>query len=85
VTLPERSTPIPPYRSRPLPQGTVDEVFAAAGQAVATGDVLYDIKVETVRDPVETKDAMGNPVITQPKPLVTFEEVLAPSAGVLSS
>lgn len=65
--------------------GTVDEVFASTGQAVNAGDTLFDIKVETVREPVETTDAAGNISITQPKPSVTFEKVLAPIAGVLSS
>lgn len=85
VTLPGTVNADPAVPVKAVAAGTVDEVFVAAGQTVATGDVLYDIKVETVRDPVETKDALGNPVITQPKPLVTFEDVLAPSAGVLSS
>jgi membrane fusion protein, macrolide-specific efflux system len=85
VTLPGTVNADPAVPVKAVAAGTVDEVFVAAGQTVATGDVLYDIKVETVRDPVETKDPLGNPVITQPKPLVTFDDVLAPSAGVLSS
>ena len=65
--------------------GTVDEVFASTGQTVNAGDKLFDIKVETVRDPVETTDAAGNISVTQPKPSVTFEKVLAPITGVLSA
>lgn len=66
--------------------GTVDEIFFAAGATVAAGDKIYDIKVETVRDPVETTDpATGMIAITQPKPAVTFEKVFAPADGVLSA
>lgn len=65
--------------------GTVDEVFVAEGATVAQGDKLYDIRVETPRDPVEGVDAEGNPTVTQPKPIVTFSKVLAPANGVVSS
>lgn len=65
--------------------GTVDELFAQQGAAVAQGDVLYDIKVETPRDPVETTGPDGLVQISQPKPIVTFEKVLAPISGVLTS
>ncbi|MET0956256.1 MAG: efflux RND transporter periplasmic adaptor subunit [Cryobacterium sp.] len=66
--------------------GTVDEIFFAAGQTVTEGDKIYDIKVETVLDPVETTDAAtGMVTVTQPKPAVTFEKVFAPASGVLSS
>lgn len=85
VTLPGTVNADPAVPVKAVAVGTVDEVFVTAGTTVATGDVLYDIKVETVPDPVETKDPLGNPIITQPKPVVTFEDVLAPSAGILSS
>ncbi|WP_181397178.1 efflux RND transporter periplasmic adaptor subunit [Cryobacterium arcticum] len=66
--------------------GTVDEIFFAAGQTVTEGDKIYDIKVETVLDPVETTDAAtGMVTVTQPKPAITFEKVFAPASGVLSS
>lgn len=66
--------------------GTVDEIFVATGQTVTEGDTIYDIRVETVRDPVETTDAAtGMVTVTQPKPAVTFEKVFAPADGVLSS
>ncbi len=65
--------------------GTVDEIFIQQGATVAAGDKIYDIKVETVRDPVESTDAMGNPTVTQPKPVISYAKVLAPAAGVLSS
>lgn len=85
VTLPGTISADPAVPVKAIAQGTVDEVFVVAGQAVATGDKLYDIKVETPRDPVETTDAAGGMSVTQPKPLVTFEKVLAPSSGTLSS
>ncbi len=85
VTLPGTVNADPAVPVKAVAVGTVDEVFFTAGAAVATGDVLYDIKVETVRDPVETTGPDGVPIVTQPKPLVTFEKVLAPSAGILSS
>ncbi|WEO78633.1 efflux RND transporter periplasmic adaptor subunit [Cryobacterium sp. SO2] len=65
--------------------GTVDELFFAPGQTVTAGDKLYDIKVETVLDPVETTDETGLVTITQPKPAITFEKVFAPASGVLSA
>jgi len=65
--------------------GTVDELFVALGAAVAVGDKIYDIRVETLKDPVETTDALGQVTITQPKPVISFAPVLAPAAGVLSS
>jgi macrolide-specific efflux system membrane fusion protein len=85
VTLPGTVSADPAVPVKAIAQGTVDEVFVTAGQAVATGDTLYDIKVETLRDPVETTDAAGNTSVTQPKPLVSFAKVLAPSSGTLSS
>jgi multidrug efflux pump subunit AcrA (membrane-fusion protein) len=65
--------------------GTVDELFVGQGATVNQGDELYDIKVETPRDPVETTGPDGSVQMTQPKPIVTFEKVLAPSSGVLTS
>jgi macrolide-specific efflux system membrane fusion protein len=65
--------------------GTVDELFFAPGQTVTAGDKIYDIKVETVLDPVETTDETGLVTIEQPKPAITFEKVYAPADGVLSA
>ncbi|WP_231556370.1 hypothetical protein [Cryobacterium sp. MLB-32] len=65
--------------------GTVDELFVAAGAPVTAGDKIYDIRVETIKDPVETTDALGQVTMTQPKPVVTFSKVLAPATGLLSS
>jgi hypothetical protein len=85
VTLPATVSADPAVPVRAIAQGTVDEVFVTAGHAVSAGDKLYDIKVETPRDPAETTDAAGTMSVSQPKPLVTFEKVLAPSSGTLSS
>ena len=65
--------------------GAVDEVFAAAGQQVAAGQKLYDIKVPDEVEPAETVGPDGMPTMTTPKPSFHFEKVLAPTAGVLSS
>lgn len=65
--------------------GTVDEIFLPQGSAVTAGDVIFDIKVETVQDPVESTDPQGTVTVTQPKPLVSYSQVLAPAAGVLSA
>jgi macrolide-specific efflux system membrane fusion protein len=65
--------------------GTVDELFFSPGQTVTAGDKIYDIKVETVLDPVETTDETGLVTVEQPKPAITFEKVYAPADGVLSA
>lgn len=65
--------------------GTVNKVQATAGQAVEAGAVLFDIKVETPRDPVTETGPDGSQIVTERKPLVRFVEVAAPIAGVLSS
>ncbi|ROQ15736.1 hypothetical protein EDF54_0603 [Rathayibacter sp. PhB93] len=65
--------------------GTVDDVYITQGATVASGDLIYDIRVETVRDPVETTGADGLVTVTQPPPSVRFERVYAPAAGVLSA
>jgi len=86
VTLPGTVSADAAVPVKAVAAGTVDEIFFAAGQSVAAGDKIYDIKVETVRDPVETTDAAtGMVTITQPKPAVTFEKVYAPADGVLSA
>lgn len=77
------SDPAKPVKA--VAAGTVDELFVGQGASVTQGDQLYDIKVETPRDPVETTAPDGSIQITQPKPLVTFEKVLAPATGVLTS
>lgn len=65
--------------------GTVDDVYVEQGTAVATGDLLYDIRVETPRDPVETTGPDGVVSVSQPPPAVRFERVYAPAPGVLSA
>jgi multidrug efflux pump subunit AcrA (membrane-fusion protein) len=65
--------------------GAVDEVFAKAGQGVAAGDLLYDIKVEQTAAPVETMGPDGLPIVTTPAPSFRFEQVRAPSAGILAA
>jgi multidrug efflux pump subunit AcrA (membrane-fusion protein) len=61
--------------------GTVDEVYFAVGAPVAAGDVVFDVKVEIVRDPAETVDAEGKPLPA----IFRYEEVTAPASGTLSS
>ncbi|MGW9630380.1 efflux RND transporter periplasmic adaptor subunit [Agromyces sp. NPDC055520] len=65
--------------------GAVDEVFVTAGQQVAAGQKLYDIKVQDEVEPTETLGPDGLPSMTMPKASFHFEKVLAPSAGVLAS
>ncbi|MBG6214972.1 MAG: efflux RND transporter periplasmic adaptor subunit [Cryobacterium sp.] len=85
VTLPGTVSADPAVAVKATAIGTVDEIFVAAGLAVNKDDKIYDIRVETIKDPVETTDADGNVTITQPKPVITFAKVLAPIAGILSS
>jgi len=86
VTLPGTVSADAAVPVKAVAAGTVDEIFFTAGQSVAAGDKIYDIKVETVADPVETTDpATGMVAINQPKPVVTFEKVFAPADGVLSA
>lgn len=65
--------------------GKVDEVFVSQGQWVDAGTKLYDIKVETIREPVESIGPDGMPQITQPKPTISFAKVLAPISGTLTA
>jgi hypothetical protein len=85
VTLPATVSADPAATVKATVVGTVDDLFVAAGASVATGAPLYDIRVETVPDPVEKTDAEGLVTIEQPKTVVTFVKVLAPAAGTLSS
>ena len=85
VTLPGTVTADPAVAVKATAIGTVDEIFLAAGQTVNKNDKIYDIRVETIKDPVESTDADGNVTITQPKPVITFVKVLAPITGTLSS
>lgn len=85
VTLPGTISADPAVAVKANAVGTVDEIFLTAGQPVNADDKIYDIRVETIKDPVETMDADGNVTVTQPKPQVTFAKVLAPISGILSS
>ena len=86
VTLPGTVSADAAVPVKAVAAGTVDEIFFAAGESVTAGDKIYDIKVETVRDPVESTDAAtGMVTVTQPKPAITFEKVYAPADGVLSA
>jgi macrolide-specific efflux system membrane fusion protein len=85
VTLPGTVSADAAVPVKAVAVGTVDELFFAPGQTVTAGDKIYDIKVETVRDPVETTDETGMVTVTQPKPVITFEKVYAPADGVLSA
>ncbi|WP_223690911.1 efflux RND transporter periplasmic adaptor subunit [Leifsonia poae] len=75
--------PAVPVRSTAV--GTIDEVQVKVGQGVAAGDTLYDIRVETPRDPIQTTAPDGSVTVTERKPEVTFVAVEAPIAGVVSS
>lgn len=85
VTVPGtvNADPAVPVKASAL--GTVDEIFKTAGQPVVAGERIFDIKVETVKDPVETTDAAGQVTTTQPKPAISFTKVLAPVTGTVSS
>lgn len=85
VTLPGTVSADPAVAVKATAIGTVDEIFVGTGQTVNTDDKIYDIRVETITDPVETTDADGNVTMTQPKSVISFAKVLAPISGTLSS
>ncbi|WP_025158345.1 efflux RND transporter periplasmic adaptor subunit [Leifsonia aquatica] len=64
--------------------GTVNEVQKSVGEHVEPGDVLFDVKVETPRDPLVSTGPDGSQTVTERKPLVTYTAVTAPIAGTLS-
>jgi multidrug efflux pump subunit AcrA (membrane-fusion protein) len=70
--------------ARATTAGTVDEVQVAVGQHVEAGTVLFDVKTETPRDPVASTGPDGSQSVEQREPLVTYSEVTAPIAGVVS-
>lgn len=61
--------------------GSVSELLLAEGAAVSAGDPILRIRQETPVDPVIAADGS----VTQPKPKVRVETVVAPIAGVLGS
>ena len=65
--------------------GTVRKLLLAPGAAVAAGQGVLQVTVTTEQEPVTTKDADGNEVVTPRKPLVTTVTVNAPAAGTLST
>ncbi len=65
--------------------GAVSKLFAADGQAVAAGDTVLEIRLETPQDPLVTTDpATGVQTTTERKPKVTLATLTAPVAGTLS-
>jgi multidrug efflux pump subunit AcrA (membrane-fusion protein) len=65
--------------------GTVRKVLVAPGAVVTAGQGLLQVTVTTERDPVTTKDADGEPVVTAREPLVSTVTVNAPAAGTLTT
>jgi membrane fusion protein, macrolide-specific efflux system len=61
--------------------GTVNRIFAEVGATVAQDDVIFDVKVEIVRDPANSVDAEGKPLPA----IFRYEDVTAARAGILSS
>lgn len=61
--------------------GTVNKIIREQGTGVAAGDVLFDVKVEIVREPAKSVDAEGNPL----PPIFRYVEVTAPIGGTLSA
>ncbi|RFA22123.1 hypothetical protein [Subtercola boreus] len=85
VTLKATVTADPASPIRATASGVVDEVQVKVGATVASGDTVFDVKVETARDPVETVAPDGSTVSTERKPLITYVEVTAPIAGIVSA
>jgi multidrug efflux pump subunit AcrA (membrane-fusion protein) len=85
VTLKGRVVADPAVPVRSTAVGAVNKVLVAVGQPVKAGDTLYDIRVETPRDPVQTTAPDGSITMTERKPAVTFVSVTAPIGGVVSS
>ncbi len=70
--------------ARATAAGTVNTVRATAGQPVDAGSVLFDITVETPRDPLIETGPDGSQTVTERKPAISYAEVTAPIVGVLS-
>ncbi len=70
--------------ARATAAGTVDELRVKVGQKVKAGTNLFDVKVETPRDPVVSTAPDGSSVATDQAPDVTYIEVPAPIDGVVS-
>ncbi|MGN6428695.1 MAG: efflux RND transporter periplasmic adaptor subunit [Leifsonia sp.] len=70
--------------ARATSAGTVNKVQVSVGQKVAAGDILFDVKIETPREPVASTAPDGSQTLEEREPLVRYEEVTAPIAGVVS-
>lgn len=76
VSLDGTVVPVEAVPVRPSKAGAVHRVFVEDGAAVAEGDVLYTVRVETQPEPDE-EGVLGEPV-------VAIWNVRAPAAGTLS-
>jgi len=65
--------------------GTVSKLYATAGDTVAAGAKLLDVRYEEERDPVVGTDAEGNPTSTPREPLVKTVTVTTTTAGTLAT
>jgi multidrug efflux pump subunit AcrA (membrane-fusion protein) len=65
--------------------GTVRRVLVQAGQPVAAGQGILEIRSEEERPPVTGTDSEGNPTSTPQAPRVRTLTVTAPSAGTLTT
>ncbi|QNE33846.1 efflux RND transporter periplasmic adaptor subunit [Leifsonia shinshuensis] len=70
--------------ARATAAGTVNKVQATVGKPIDVGAVLFDIKVETPRDPVVETGPDGTQTMTERKPAISYTEVTAPISGVVS-
>lgn len=65
--------------------GNVSRLLAADGATVAAGDPVLEIRQETPQEPlVQTNPETGEQTVTERRPKVVVEKVLAPAAGVLT-
>jgi len=65
--------------------GTVSRLHVAAGETVAAGAKLLDVRYEEERDPVAGTDAEGNPTSTPRDPLVRTVTVTTAAAGTVAT
>lgn len=74
----------PAVPARATAAGTVNKVQVAVGQPVEAGAVLFDVKVETPREPLVESGPDGSQIVTERKPAISYVEVVAPIAGLVS-
>jgi multidrug efflux pump subunit AcrA (membrane-fusion protein) len=65
--------------------GTVRRVLVEAGDVVAEGDAVLEVRWEEEREPVAGTDADGNPTSTPRAPRVRTATVPAPTAGTVTA